>query len=96
MDIIIRPIVTEKMNSLGTILNKYGFMVHRDASKLQIKKEVEHLYGVSVSDVNTIIQRGKRKSRNTKTGIIKGSRSAFKKAIVTIAEGQKIDFYSNI
>lgn len=96
MDIIIRPLVTEKMNRQGDALSKYGFMVHKEATKHQIKKEVEKLYAVNVTDVNTILQRGKRTSRYTKAGILKGRKSAYKKAIVTIAEGQKIDFYSNI
>jgi len=96
MDIIVRPLVTEKMNQMGNILNKYGFMVHKEATKLQIKREVEKLYNVKVADVNTIVQRGKRISRYTKTGILKGRKSSYKKAIVTLAEGHKIDFYSNI
>ncbi|NSW45612.1 MAG: 50S ribosomal protein L23 [Bacteroidales bacterium] len=96
MDIIVRPLVTEKMNQMGDTLNKYGFMVHKEATKLQIKREVEKLYNVKVADVNTIVQRGKRVSRYTKAGILKGRKSSYKKAIVTLAEGQKIDFYSNI
>jgi len=96
MDIIVRPLVTEKMNQMGNTLNKYGFMVHKEATKLQIKREVEKLYNVKVADINTIVQRGKRISRYTKTGILKGRKSSYKKAIVTLAEGHKIDFYSNI
>lgn len=96
MDVIIRPLVTEKMNQMGNTLNKYGFMVHKDATKQQIKREVEKLYNVKVVDVNTMIQRGKRVQRYTKTGILRGRKSAYKKAIVTLAEGQVIDFYSNI
>lgn len=96
MDIIVRPLVTEKMNRQGDTLNKYGFMVHKDATKLQIKREVEKLYDVKVADVNTILQRGKRTLRYTKAGIIKGRKSSYKKAIVTLADGMKIDFYSNI
>ncbi|MGQ9846108.1 MAG: 50S ribosomal protein L23 [Bacteroidales bacterium] len=96
MDIIVRPIVTEKMNRQGDTLNKYGFLVRKEATKLQIKREVEKLYDVKVADVNTILQRGKRTSRYTKAGIIKGRKSSYKKAIVTLQEGMKIDFYSNI
>lgn len=96
MDIIVRPLVTEKMNRQGDTLNKYGFMVHKEATKLQIKREVEKLYDVKVADVNTILQRGKRTSRYTKAGVIKGRKSSYKKAIVTLADGMKIDFYSNI
>jgi large subunit ribosomal protein L23 len=96
MDIIIRPIVTEKMNRQGDSLSKYGFMVSTHANKLQVKLAVEKLYGVSVSTVNTIKYSGKTKSRNTRSGILKGKSSAFKKAIVTLSKGEKIDFYSNI
>ena len=66
------------------------------ANKLQIKKAVEELYGVSVESVNTMRYLGKKKSRYTKSGIIEGRAKSFKKAIVTLAEGEKIDFYSNI
>lgn len=96
MDILIKPIVTEKMTALGTTLNRYGFVVRKDANKQQIKKAVESLYQVNVSSVNTMIYGGKRKSRYTKSGIINGKTGAFKKAIVTLAEGDTIDFYSNI
>jgi large subunit ribosomal protein L23 len=96
MDILIKPIVTEKMTALGNTLNRYGFVVRKDANKQQIKKAVESLYQVKVSSVNTMIYSGKRKSRYTKGGIINGRTSAFKKAIVTLAEGDTIDFYSNI
>ena len=96
MDIIIRPIVTEKMNRQGDSLSKYGFMVSTSANKLQVKLAVEKLYSVNVASVNTIKYSGKSKSRNTRSGVLKGKSSAFKKAIVTLADGNKIDFYSNI
>jgi large subunit ribosomal protein L23 len=96
MDVIIRPLVTEKMNQQGNTLNKYGFVVQREATKLQIKREVEKLYNVKVADINTMIQRGKRVSRYTKTGFLRGRKSSYKKAIVTLEKGQVIDFYSNI
>ena len=96
MDIIIRPIVTEKMNRQGDSLSKYGFMVSTGANKIQVKMAVEKLYGVSVANVNTIKYSGKSKSRNTRSGILRGKASAFKKAIVTLGKGEKIDFYSNI
>jgi large subunit ribosomal protein L23 len=96
MDILIKPIVTEKMTALGNTLNRYGFMVRKDANKLQIKKAVESLYQVNVASVNTMVYGGKRKSRYTKGGIINGRTNAWKKAIVTLAEGDTIDFYSNI
>lgn len=96
MDILLKPIVTEKMTSQGDKFNRYGFIVARDANKLQIKKAVEELYGVTVASINTIRYGGKIKSRNTKSGLLIGKTNAVKKAIVTLAEGNKIDFYSNI
>jgi len=96
MDILIKPIVTEKITALGTTLNRYGFVVQKDANKQQIKKAIENLYQVNVSSVNTMIYSGKSKSRYTKGGIINGRTNAVKKAIVTLAEGDTIDFYSNI
>ncbi|MBQ9591352.1 MAG: 50S ribosomal protein L23 [Paludibacteraceae bacterium] len=96
MAIIIKPIVTEKQTALTEKLNKYGFRVDIKANKIQIKKAVEDRYNVTVTGVNTLIIPGKKKSRYTKAGIINGSTSAYKKAIVTLKEGDKIDFYSNI
>ena len=96
MSILLKPIVTEKMNALGEKLNRYGFVVAKDANKLQIKEAVEDMYGVTVEAVNTMRYGGKRKSRYTKTGIISGKTNAFKKAVITLAEGETIDFYSNI
>ena len=75
---------------------KYGFIVRPEANKLEIKAEVESLYNVTVIDVNTMRYAGKRSSRYTKDGLIKGQRRSFKKAIVTLKEGDVIDFYSNI
>jgi large subunit ribosomal protein L23 len=96
MDIIVRPIVTEKMNAQAEGLKKYGFIVHKKANKVQIKKAVENLYGVTVEAVNTMYYAGKRKSRFTRTGYVSGRRNAFKKAVITLREGDSIDFYSNI
>ena len=96
MDILLKPIVTEKMTDQGDKFNRYGFIVARDANKLQIKKAVEDMYSVTVTNVNTMVYAGKEKMRYTKSGIINGSTKAFKKAIVTVAEGDKIDFFSNI
>lgn len=75
---------------------KYGFIVKPEANKLEIKKEIENLYNVTVTDVNTMRYAGKRSSRYTKAGLVRGQRNAFKKAIVTLKEGDTIDFYSNI
>ncbi|MDK2977508.1 MAG: large subunit ribosomal protein [Bacteroidales bacterium] len=96
MDILLKPIVTEKMTKQGDDLNRYGFIVDKRANKVQIKNTVEEMYGVSVEAVNTMRYIGKEKSRYTKSGIIQGQSKSFKKAIVTLVEGEKIDFYSNI
>jgi large subunit ribosomal protein L23 len=96
MNILLKPIVTEKMTSQGDKFNRYGFLVAKNANKLQIKKAVEELYSVTVDSVNTMRYGGKLKSRNTKSGILVGRTAATKKAVVTLAEGNKIDFYSNI
>ena len=96
MNILLKPIVTEKMTSQGDKYNRYGFLVAKNANKLQIKKAVEELYSVTVESVNTMRYGGKIKSRNTKSGLLVGKTTATKKAVVTLAEGNKIDFYSNI
>lgn len=96
MAIIVKPIVTEKMTALGEKLNRYGFRVDKNANKIQIKEAVEALYNVTVVDVNTMIVAPKLKNRYTRSGVIKGKTSAYKKAIVTLKEGEQIDFYSNI
>jgi len=97
MAFIIKPLVTEKMTKITDKRpNRYGFVVRPEANKLQIKNEVEGLYNVTVVDVNTMRYAGKRSSRYTKSGLIRGQRNAFKKAIVTLKEGDTIDFYSNI
>ena len=96
MEILLKPIVTEKMNSLSEDLNRYGFVVDKKANKLQIKKAVENLYDVTVASVNTMRYAGKRKMRYTRTGMVTGKTASYKKAIVTLIEGDSIDFYSNI
>ncbi|MCD6366066.1 MAG: 50S ribosomal protein L23 [Bacteroidales bacterium] len=96
LEILHRPVVTEKFTKLGEKLNKYAFIVNRKANKLEIKKAVEEMYDVEIAEVNTMQYAGKNKSRSTKTGVVKGKTKAFKKAIVTLKEGEKIDFYSNI
>lgn len=96
MDITIKPIVTEKATKLTEKLNRYTFRVSPNANKYQIKDLVEELYGVKVVEVNTLIVRGKNKSRYTKSGLLRGKTTSYKKAFITVAEGQTIDFYSNI
>ena len=96
MGILIKPIVTEKLTAQGEKLNRYGFVVDRDANKLQIKDAVEKAYGVSVAEVNTVNYHGKRKQRYTKAGLLRGRANHFKKAYVTLSGDDKIDFYANI
>lgn len=96
MEILIKPILTEKMTIQGEKLNRYGFVVDRRANKLQIKAAVEKQYNVVVADVNTMNYLGKAKSRFTKAGLLKGRANNFKKAIITLKNENKIDFYSNI
>lgn len=96
MDILIKPLLTEKMNVQGEKLNRYGFIVDPRANKIQIKDAVESMYNVVVTDVNTCNYMGKVKSRYTKSGMLVGRSNNFKKAIVTLKDGEKIDFYSNI
>ena len=96
MNILIKPIVTEKMTSQTGDYNRYGFLVEKKANKIQIRKAVEEIYGVTVESVNTMRYGGKKKSRFTKSGILSGRTDSYKKAIITLVEGDQIDFYSNI
>ena len=96
MGILIKPIVTEKMTAETEKFNRYGFIVDKEANKLQIKSAVEQIYNVTVKDVNTINYHGKRKSRYTKAGMLTGRTNHFKKAYVTLEGDDKIDFYANI
>ena len=96
MAYIVKPLVTEKMTGITEKQNKFGFIVRPEANKLQIKAEVEATYNVTVVDVNTMVYAGKNKSRYTRAGLLKGRTNAFKKAIVTVKDGETIDFYSNI
>lgn len=95
-DILKRPIITEKMSNQGEKLGKYGFIVDLRANKLQIKNAIEKFYGVTVKEVKTMTNPGKLKMRNTKSGFSRGQTSAIKKAIVTLATGETINFYSNV
>lgn len=96
MNFIIKPLVTEKMTNITEKQNKFGFVVRPEANKIEIKAEVEGRYNVTVKSVSTMRYAGKTKSRYTRTGLVRGRSNAFKKAIVTLAEGETIDFYSNI
>ncbi|MBK6835494.1 MAG: 50S ribosomal protein L23 [Bacteroidetes bacterium] len=96
MEILIKPIITEKMTSLAEKLNRYGFVVDRKANKVQIKQAIEAMYGVTVKAVNTQQYVGKVKTRNTTRGMAVGRVNRSKKAMVTLKSGDVIDFYSSI
>lgn len=96
MSVLKNPIVTEKMSAESDKFNRYGFVVDKKANKIEIKKAIEEMYGVSVSKVRTMNYTGKPRSRNTKGGAVTGRTKSFKKAIVALVEGDTIDFYSNV
>lgn len=96
MNIIIKPIITEKVTKEGELSNRFGFVVDRKANKIQIKNAVEAAYGVSVVDVNTMNVRAERSTKYTKSGMISAKNSGYKKAIVQVSEGETIDFYNNV
>ena len=96
MAYIVKPLVTEKVTDLTEKHNIYCLVVRPEANKLQIQNEVEALYNVKVVSVNTVNYAGKNKSRYTKAGLLRGKTNAFKKAYVTLKEGESIDFFSNI
>jgi large subunit ribosomal protein L23 len=95
-EVLVKPILTEKANSQQEKLRRYAFRVNRKANKLEIKKAVEDFYGVNVVDVNTSVVPGKNKTRFTKAGYVQGRKPAFKKALITVAEGESIDLYAAI
>ncbi len=96
MSVLIKPVVTEKMTDISEKYNRYGFVVKHTANKIEIKKAVESMYGVTVESINTMVYAGKSKTKFTKTGLISGRTNKYKKAIITVAEGDVIDYYSNI
>jgi len=96
MAILVKPLITEKMSLLSESKGQYGFRVALVATKPEIKAEIEKMYGVEVLKLRTLIVAGKRKTRFTKSGVSNGKKSNYKKAIVSLAEGQSIDFYENI
>ena len=95
-EILIKPILTEKANGQQEKLRRYAFKVDRRANKLEIKSAIEQFYGVNVLKVNTLVVPGKNKTRSTKAGIISGIKSGYKKALVTVAEGETIDLYATL
>ena len=96
MDITIKPLITEKATQLTERRGVYTFRASPEANKYQIKKLVEELYGVKVERVNTMVVRGKNKSRWTKSGLLRGKTNEWKKAVIKVAGDQNIDFFSNI
>lgn len=95
MEILKKPVLTEKVTGLTDKLNQYVFIVDLKANKIQIKKAVEQMYGVSVGAVNTMRYEGKRKARGTRRGFVAGRTARFKKAVISLAKGDTIDFYGN-
>ena len=96
MNILFKPIITEKASKISERLNQYTFLVDKRSNKIQIKKAVEEMYDVKVDNVSTINYGSERKKRYTKNGIQNGKSNSIKKAIVKLAEGDKIDFYDNL
>jgi large subunit ribosomal protein L23 len=96
MTIIKKPIITEKMTNQSEKYNRYAFVVDRKVNKIEIKKAVSEMYDVTVDSVRTMVCIGKKRVRGTKSGMIVGKTSTYKKAIVTLVDGDSIDFYSNI
>jgi large subunit ribosomal protein L23 len=96
MAVLKKPLITEKMSAISEKLNQFGFVVEKNASKDAIKAEIEEMYDVEVVRVNTMRVQGKQKAKYTKAGYAIGRNASYKKAIVTLKEGQKIDFYENI
>ena len=96
MSILVKPIITEKANELTEKLNRYTFVVNMNANKIEIKEAVEATYGVSVEKVRTLIYPVKRTTKYTKKGVVASKTSAYKKAVIELAEGDVIDFYANI
>ena len=95
-EILIKPLITEKMSADTERNNSYGFVVALEANKIEIKKAIENEYNVTVESVRTMRVDGKAKQRYTKTGMVKGRTNSYKKALVSLAKGESIDFYDNI
>lgn len=95
MSILVKPLVTEKISAENE-KGKYGFLVEKRSNKIEIKQAVEKMYGVNVEEVKTMIYGGKKKSKHTKSKVVTGKTASYKKAIVKVADGELIDFYSGI
>lgn len=96
MGVLVKPLITEKMSLLAEQKNQYGFQVDLRATKPEIKAEIEKMYNVEVDRIRTLVVQGKRKSRFTKSGVVNGKTSNYKKAIVSLKDGATIDFYESI
>ncbi len=96
MSILIKPIITEKATSDSELFNRYAFVVDKKANKLEIRNAIEEVYGVTIESVRTMNYPIERKSKYTKNGVVQAKAGGYKKAIVQLAEGDNIDFYSNI
>lgn len=94
--VLIKPVITEKSTALQEDIQQYVFVVNKQANKLEIRKAIEEMYGVTVDSINTSVVPSKSKMRYTKSGIIDGRKSSYKKAIVKLVDGDEIDFYANI
>ena len=94
--ILIKPIITEKAETLSEANKQYSFVVDKRSNKIEIRKAVEGMYSVNVASVNTMVMPAKAKSRNTRAGVVKGHISPYKKAIVKLADGEEIDFFGDI
>ena len=93
--VVLRPVISEKSMD-HTQRSKYTFAVHDDANKMQIKAAVEELFKVTVLDVNVLTTKAKEKSRGTRRGLIVGRTSPWRNAVVTLAPGQKIQFFEGV
>ena len=93
-EVLVRPVITEKVNLQMERSGRYTFVVSHAANKLEVKKAVEEFYGVKVADVNTIVVPAKNKTRYTKAGLLSGRKSSYKKAVVTLASGESIDLFT--
>jgi len=94
--ILIKPIITEKAENLSENMGQYTFIVNKAANKVEIKNAIEAAYSVTVDSVNTLTMPSKKKNRNTRSGILKGSIPSYKKAIIKVSEGEEIDFFGDI
>ena len=94
--ILIKPVITEKATQLADKRNAYAFVVNKGVNKIEIRNAVEQMFNVTVDSVNTMVMPGKPKSRSTKTAIVRGTKSSYKKAYVTLTPGETIDLFGGI